>query len=124
MTAREEELVRAWRGLAERYAAVSSALERALHEEHGLGVSEFEVLERLVEDKDPKRRVQGLAESVHLSQSALSRVVARLERDGLVSRSICPDDRRGVYVCVTEEGERRHEAARATQRSVLADTLT
>jgi len=121
--ARERELVQAWRGLAERYAAVSCALERALHDAHGLGVSEFEVLDRLAEDDEPKRRVQGLAESVHLSQSALSRVVARLERDGLVARSMCADDRRGIFVCLTDEGRVRHAAAQATQRAVLAATL-
>jgi DNA-binding MarR family transcriptional regulator len=66
---------------------VAAALERELGERHGLGISEFEVLERLAEDSGHKFRVQELAESVHLSQSALSRLIGkreggRLHREG------------------------------------------
>ena len=87
-------LVDAWRDLLDRHARTTSALERSLHE-HGLGVSEYEVLERLATGEKDERRMQELAEAVHLSQSALSRVVARLEADGLVVRSMCAEDRRG-----------------------------
>jgi hypothetical protein len=39
------------------HAAVSAALERDLGERHGLGVTEFEVLERLAEDLPTQRAV-------------------------------------------------------------------
>ena len=42
----DDRLVGAWRDLLDRHARTTSALERSLHE-HGLGVSEYEVLERL-----------------------------------------------------------------------------
>jgi len=116
--------VSAWRGLAARHATVSAALERELGERHGLGVTEFEVLERLAEDQEHQFRVQELAEAVHLSQSALSRLIGRLEQHGLVERSLCDLDRRGIYVCLTEAGRRRHAEALPTQRAVLAATLT
>jgi DNA-binding MarR family transcriptional regulator len=61
---------------------------------------------------------------VHLSQSALSRLIGRLEQHGLVQRSLCDLDRRGIYVCLTEAGRRRHAEALPTQRAVLAETLT
>jgi DNA-binding MarR family transcriptional regulator len=117
-------IVSAWRALAARHAAVSAALERELGERHGLGVTEFEVLERLAEDQQHKFRVQELAEAVHLSQSALSRLIGRLEQHGLVERSLCDLDRRGIYVCLTEAGRRRHAEALPTQRAVLAAALT
>src|SRR4051812_31453013 len=85
--------VELWRDLMDRYARTVSALERRLEEEHGLGVSEYEVLERLAAPDKDQRRMQELAEAVHLSQSALSRVVGRLEADGLVTRGMCQDDR-------------------------------
>jgi DNA-binding MarR family transcriptional regulator len=123
MSASEQALVASWRELADRHARVSCALERELQDEHGLGVSEFEVLERLaVGDKD-QRRMQELAEAVYLSQSALSRLIGRLESEGLVSRAICSEDRRGIFACLTPEGRARYEAARPTQRRVLADSL-
>jgi DNA-binding MarR family transcriptional regulator len=117
------EIVNAWRALAASHATVVAALDRELGERHGLGVSEFEVLERLAEDSEHKFRVQELAESVHLSQSALSRLIGKLEQHGLVERSLCDLDRRGIYVCLTEAGRRRHAEALPTHRSVLAATL-
>lgn len=110
-----------WHHLHARYALVSCALDRALGE-YGLGVSDFEVLDRLV--ATPKSRVQELASSVHLSQSALSRVVARLERDGLVERAMCPDDRRGIFVAVTAHGRSRHAEAAPVRQRVLNEHLS
>lgn len=60
---------------------------------------------------------------MHLSQSVLSRLIGRLEQHGLVQRSLCDNDRRGIYVCLTEDGRRRHAEALPTQRAVLAVTL-
>ena len=117
------DLASQWRELLSRHARTTVALDDALSE-HGLGMSEFEVLERLACDCGERPRMQELAAAVHLSQSALSRTVGRLERDGLVSRAMCPEDRRGVAVCLTAEGRERYEAARPTHRRVLAETLT
>lgn len=123
MTETETSLVSAWRDLVDRHARATTALERALHEEHRLGVSEYEVLERLASPDKDQHRMQELADGVHLSQSALSRVVARLEGDGLVTRAICAEDRRGIYACITSDGRERYEAARPTHRRVLAEVL-
>ena len=119
----DTDLVDTWRALTERHARTTSALERRLQHDHGLGVSEFEVLERLAGPDKEERRMQELADAVHLSQSALSRVVARLEADGLVSRGMCSNDRRGIMACLTDSGRERYEAARPTHRTVLAETL-
>ena len=123
MSASEQALLESWRELADRHARVTCALERELQDEHGLGVSEFEVLERLAVGDREQRRMQELAEAVYLSQSALSRLIGRLESDGLVTRAICAEDRRGIFACLTEQGRARYEAARPTQRRVLADSL-
>jgi DNA-binding MarR family transcriptional regulator len=116
-------VVSAWREMAACHAAACAALERELGERHGLGVSDFEVLERLTESDGRKFRAQDLAEAVHLSQSALSRLVDRLARHGLVERCGCDEDRRGIYVVLTGAGERRHAEAVPTHRGVLARHL-
>jgi DNA-binding MarR family transcriptional regulator len=116
-------LVAEWRDLLARHARTWCALERELGRRHQLGVSEFEVLERLAENPRQGSRVQDLAASVCLSQGALSRVIGRLEKQGLVERAICPDDRRGIHVALTAGGRARYAAARDTQRAVLAATL-
>jgi DNA-binding MarR family transcriptional regulator len=115
-------LVDSWRELMDRHARTTSALERSLHA-HGLGVSEYEVLERLATGDTDEQRMQELADAVHLSQSALSRVVARLEADGLVVRAMCTSDRRGIFACLTDAGRERYLAARPTHRAVLAEAL-
>lgn len=112
-------LVDEWRSLLDRHAAVSCALERTLQDDHGIGLSEFETLDRLADANCGKYRMQDLAGDIYLSQSALSRAVARLEREGLVQRSICTEDRRGVFVCLTPAGKARYEEALPTHREVL-----
>ena len=120
---RDDALVESWRDLMERHARVNGALECVLADEHGLGVSEFEVLERLAAGDSDERRMQELADAVHLSQSALSRLIGRLEAEGLVTRAICSEDRRGIFACLTAAGRARYEAALPTQRQVLAENL-
>jgi DNA-binding MarR family transcriptional regulator len=116
-------VVIAWREIAACHAATCAALERELGERHGLGVSDFEVLARLAEADEHKFRAQDLAEAVHLSQSALSRLVDRLARHGLVNRCICDMDRRGIFVELTETGRRRYEEAAPTHREILGRTV-
>jgi len=99
-----EPVVTAWRAIAASHAAACAALEREMGKRHGLGVSEFEVLDRLAESGRRDFRSQELAEAVHLSQSALSRLIDRLEKDGLVERCLCGEDRRGIYVTLTPAG--------------------
>ncbi len=116
-------LVDEWQRLLARHAAVCTALERELQKQHGLGMSEFDALEMLAARDHDKCRSAELTDAVHLSQSAASRLVARLERDGLVERAMCDLDRRGIFVALTEDGRRRYAEARPTHRAVLAETL-
>ncbi len=111
-----------WRQMLDRHAKVSCALEKSLQDEHGIGLSEFEILDRLVDANSGKYRMTDLAQDIYLSQSALSRAVARLEQDGLVTRSMCSDDRRAIFVCLTGGGATRHRDALPTHRDVLSRT--
>lgn len=120
----EQVLVNRWRSILVLHARVQCELDRALHG-HGLCASDFEVLDVLAGTPDEDGpgsfgyRVQEISERVHLSQSALSRLVARLEKDGLVERSMCAEDRRGVRVALTPKGRARHGEALPVQRAVL-----
>ncbi|MGK5630090.1 MarR family winged helix-turn-helix transcriptional regulator [Streptomyces sp. URMC 123] len=122
----ERALVEQWRDILAVHAHTVCELDRELHP-HGLGASDFEVLDVLAEGGAPDGgcayRVQELADRVHLSQSALSRLVARLEKDGLVTRGMCSEDRRGVRVALTDAGRARHAEVLPVQRAVLARML-
>jgi DNA-binding MarR family transcriptional regulator len=121
---KNDHLLNQWRELESAHARVREALERALEREHRLSLSEYEVLRRLAEVDTPKgRRIQELAEEVHLSQSALSRLVGRLEEAGYVTRATCDYDRRGIFACVTDAGRRAQKEADPTHRAVLAETI-
>jgi DNA-binding MarR family transcriptional regulator len=118
----EQGLVQEWHELLARYSAVFSTLECRLQERHGIGANEFEALERLA-TCDFKCRSADLTEAVHLSQSATSRLVARLEKDGLAQRALCDVDRRGIFVTITEAGREKYLAAKQTHREVLGEVL-
>ena len=78
-TSKDTALVTAWHELLEAHARTTSSLERRLQQDHGLGVSEYEVLERLAGAETQESRMQELADEGDGVLSALSRVVARLE---------------------------------------------
>ncbi|MFD3583708.1 MarR family winged helix-turn-helix transcriptional regulator [Streptomyces sp. NPDC058683] len=122
----EQTLVEQWRDMLALHARTQCELDRALHG-HGLCASDFEVLDLLSDspttDGVCSYRVQEIAERVHLSQSALSRLVARLEKDGLVERAMCPEDRRGVRVALTGKGRALHGEVLPVQRAVLTRML-
>jgi DNA-binding MarR family transcriptional regulator len=117
------DLLDRWSELEAQHAKVREALEHALQRQHRLTLSEYEVLRRLADSPEGNRRIQELAEEIHLSQSALSRLVQRLEDDGYVNRAVCDHDRRGVFACVTDEGRKAQAEAHPTHLSVIAETL-
>jgi DNA-binding MarR family transcriptional regulator len=122
-TAQRDPLLDKWNQLESEHARVREALEQRLQREHRLSLTEYEVLRRLSDSPEGHRRIQELAEEIHLSQSALSRLVQRLEDDGYVCRNVCDHDRRGVFACVTDEGRKAQAEAHPTHVSVLAETL-
>ncbi|KUO14441.1 MarR family winged helix-turn-helix transcriptional regulator [Streptomyces dysideae] len=114
-----------WRDILSVHARTMNEIDRVLHP-HGLGASDFEVLDILVTESPQEGdqcRVQNLVGRVHLSQSALSRLIGRLEKDGLVERSVCVEDRRGVWVTLTRKGRALHAEVLPLQRDALARML-
>ncbi|MFC9280540.1 MarR family winged helix-turn-helix transcriptional regulator [Streptomyces collinus] len=114
-----------WRDILSVHARTMCEIDRVLHP-HGLGASDFEVLDLLAAESPAhgdQCRVQNLVGRVHLSQSALSRLIGRLEKEGLVERSVCAEDRRGVWVALTSKGRDLHAEVLPLQRAVLERML-
>ncbi|MDT0473085.1 MarR family transcriptional regulator [Streptomyces sp. DSM 41014] len=118
----EQALVDQWRDILALHARTQCELDRVLHR-HGLCASDFEVMDVLA-SHSCGFRVQEISERVHLSQSALSRLIARLEGDDLVARAMCQEDRRGVRVTLTGKGRALHGEVLPVQRAVLTRMLT
>lgn len=113
-----------WRTLAALHARIEDRLERALQRAHQLSVSEYTVLDVLARQDDFHLRMSQVSQAVVLSQSATTRLVTRLEDRGLLSRYLCPTDRRGIYTELTEAGVALLDAARPTHDTALGEALT
>jgi DNA-binding MarR family transcriptional regulator len=109
----DEELA-AWRGLFRSHARLTRALDVDLVSAHGLPLTSYEVLLYLANSPDGRLRMSELADSVLLSRSGLTRLVDRLERQGLLRRESCASDRRGAYAAITERGRALFDRARVT----------
>jgi DNA-binding MarR family transcriptional regulator len=103
----------AWRGLLRVHSALVKALDAELVAEHDLPLTSYEVLITLQAAPDRRRRMAELADSVLLSRSGMTRLVDRLERDGLLERDTCTSDGRGTYA-LTDKGEALLQEARRT----------
>ena len=87
-----------------------SAKLAAQFAEHGLAQAEFEVMLRIARTPGQAMRMSDLAAQTLLTTSGITRVVDRLERDGLVERRACPTDRRGAFAALTAKGQERLDA--------------
>jgi DNA-binding MarR family transcriptional regulator len=106
--------LRAWRGMLRAHAALAKALDAQLEATHGLQLSSYEVLMYLADAEDERMRMCDLASSILLSRSGLTRLVDRLQREGLLERVACDDDARGAFAKLTPQGREKLRAARAT----------
>jgi DNA-binding MarR family transcriptional regulator len=110
----DREELGAWRGLLRVHAGMTKALDAELVREHGLPLSSYEVLLFLADAPDGRLRMSELAEGVLLSRSGLTRLVDRMERDGLLRRERCEDDARGYHAAITDRGRALFDRARRT----------
>lgn len=92
-----------WRSFLNGVAAINEQLEAELRA-FDLDLGEYEILVHLSEASDHSLRMSELAESVRQSRSRLTHTIARMEKKGLVSRTACPSDRRGVICVMTAAG--------------------
>jgi DNA-binding MarR family transcriptional regulator len=104
----------AWRGFLRAHAALVKALDAELEAAHGLPLSSYEVLITLRAAPDHRLRMAELADRALLSRSGMTRMVDRLERDGLLIRDHCTSDARGCYAVLTDAGESLLRQARPT----------
>ena len=93
------------------YTHATRELNAQLSADHGLTISDYEVLLRLSRAPDRRMRRVDLAQQVLLSASGVTRLLDGLERSGHVVRGACDSDRRVVYAVLTDDGlAKLHEA--------------
>ena len=118
----------AWRGMLRVHSRLTKALDADLLREHRLPLSSYEVLLFLADSAEGRLRMSELADGVLLSRSGLTRLVDRMEREGLLRRERCEDDARGYHAIITDEGRELFARARATHldgvRELFLDQLS
>ncbi|MGO0061611.1 MarR family winged helix-turn-helix transcriptional regulator [Brevibacillus fluminis] len=119
------DLINSWFSLTNIQISVANQLEQALQEQHGLALKEFYMLLFLSQAPEKKLKLQQLESMVGLSQSAMSRLVARFEHRGCgaLRRYACEEDRRSVYTALTDIGQVKIDNAYSTFTTVLAEAL-
>lgn len=119
-------LAHSWSALSLLHGRIEGKVERALQSEHRLSAREYSLLDVLSRQHDGDGghlQMRQVADSIVLSQSATTRLVTRLEDRGLLSRYLCPTDRRGIYTDVTDAGRQLLEDARPTHNAALREAL-
>lgn len=101
-----------WLPFLRAHARLTRRLDEELRRDHGLSLNEYEVLVQLWLSGDGRMRRVDLAEHLLITQGGVTRLLAGLEREGLVSRAASPSDARVVFACLTDQGAGRLEAAR------------
>jgi MarR family 2-MHQ and catechol resistance regulon transcriptional repressor len=89
------------------HATLTRQLSARLVEEHGLTLSEYEVLFLLSREADHAMRRIDLSREVRLSPSGITRMLDRLEATGLVEKGACAQDARVTYAVLTDAGMRK-----------------
>lgn len=93
-----------WRSFLRTHSHLLRQLEQQLQAHGKIAIAGYDVLLQLAEAPDNKLRMSELAEAVLLSRSGLTRLVDRLQKDGLVLRQPDPDDARGMFTVLTGKG--------------------
>lgn len=109
----------AWRGVLFASSRTLQIAEPELIAHAGFPLTWLDVLAQLYDAPEHRLRMQELEQRSLFTRSGLTRLVDRIEAEGLVRREAVPGDRRGVMVTLTDEGLRRHDAAFAEHLQVI-----
>lgn len=114
----------AWLSFLQAHHRVIRDLDEEMVREHRLPLGSYEVLLFLSREPGRCMKMSDLARAVLLSPSGLTRLVDRLERDGLVARARAAGDARSVHASLTELGLRRFRTAARTHVRGIKEHFT
>lgn len=101
-----EQHLNAWRGVLNAHARLTTQVEAALAEAGLPQLAWYDVLWALQRAPDKALRMGELADAVTISRSGLTRLVDRIEADGLLERRPSAGDRRAIEVHITADGSK------------------
>jgi DNA-binding MarR family transcriptional regulator len=114
----------AWGGLLRSHATMTRAMNAQLVAEHGLTLSDYDVLVHLANAPDRRMRRVDLANSVLLTASGITRLLDRMEAEGWVCKQSCKSDARVTWAVLTEAGHEKLVEAAQTHHADIARLFT
>ena len=118
----------AWRGLIRLREAVMREIDLRLRHEGLISLADYGVLITLVTAPGVRLRMSDLGAQRMLTPSGITRVVVRLEKQGLVRREPDPADGRAAFAALTRPGlealRRAQVVHHATVRELYLGRLT
>lgn len=118
---KKEQKVDNWIKMTKYIHYIEAMIERKLKEQYHLSIKEFYVLYEIYKSKNKKYKINDLIKVVDLSQSAMSRLIVRMENTetALVYRQECVEDQRAMYIYLTSNGEKVTQKALHTYDQLL-----
>jgi DNA-binding MarR family transcriptional regulator len=124
MVARLQRETQLWQGFLLAHRQLVDAMAEQMMRDHRLALEWFDVLVHLADVPDMRLRQRVLKDRLLLSESAVSRLLVRMERAGLVIRTPSGDDKRGVDIELTEQGQASLLAALESHLDLVAELFT
>ncbi len=109
----------AWGGFLAAHSRLAARLDAELRHDHGMTLAAYDVLVNLRHAPSQRMRMAALAETVHFSLGGMTKLVRRLEQDGLVRREPDPTDGRAWFAVLTTDGDARLARARASHLAAV-----
>lgn len=124
LVARLHEETQLWQGVLSAHRQVVDALAEQMMRDHQLPLEWFDVLVHLADVPGMRLRQRVLRDRLLLSESGVSRLLVRMERAGLISRTPADDDGRGIDIELTECGQEALSAAVESHLQLVAELFT
>lgn len=109
-----------WIALARSYRTILEEVERSFKRAGLPPLGWYDVLLEVERAGQSGIRPYALQKRLLLPQYGISRLLDRLEREGLIKKLQCEEDKRGFEVCITEKGQK----IRQDMWPIYADALS
>jgi DNA-binding MarR family transcriptional regulator len=110
-----------WVRFLRAHAAITRQLSARLETQHGLTLSDYDVLVQLYHAPDQALRRVDLARTVLLTASGITRLLDGLERSGWVEKKACERDARVSYAALTKAGAAKFEESSTSHRADIEE---
>jgi len=119
-----EEKTLLWQQFLHAHRTIVEQLAEQMKNDHNLPLEWFDVLIHLADVPEGRLRQRTLCDRLLLSESGVSRLLLRMERAGLIARSIAGEDKRGMEITLTSKGRAAVMEATESHADLVATLFT